>query len=182
MTSTPGATDRTETPAERADRNWNELLQELRVTQTGVAILFSVLLTVPFSERFGKLDDFGRQVYLAALLLDHPRVAAGLAISGVFELGPIRDTYLNEKLRLTEAEVETLSPLRLPQAPKPLVIAYGTAELPALVADSRALHRLLEDAGAPSRLLPLAGHDHFSILDALRSPTGALSLAARTLA
>ena len=83
---------------------------------------------------------------------------------------------------LTEAEVETLSPLRLPQAPKPLVIAYGTAELPALVADSRALHRLREDAGAPSRLLPLAGHDHFSILDELQSPTGALSLAARTLA
>ena len=120
--------------------------------------------------------------HLAALLLDHPRVAAGLAISGGFELGPIRDTYLNEKLRLTEAEVETLSPLRLPQAPKPLVIAYGTAELPALVADSRALHRLREDAGAPSRLLPLAGHDHFSILDELQSPTGALSLAARTLA
>ncbi len=120
--------------------------------------------------------------HLAALLLDHPRVAAGLAISGVFELAPIRDTYLNEKLRLTEAEAAALSPLRLPQAPKPLVIAYGTAELPALVGDSRALHRLREVAGAPSRLLPLDGHDHFSILDELRSPTGALSLAARTLA
>ena len=71
MTSTPPARgpDRTETPAERADRNWNELLQELRVTQTGVAILFSVLLTVPFSERFDELDAFGEQVYLAALLL-----------------------------------------------------------------------------------------------------------------
>ena len=120
--------------------------------------------------------------HLAALLLDHPRVTAGLAISGVFELAPIRDTYLNEKLRLTEAEIEALSPLRLPPAPKPLVIAYGAAELPALVEDSRALHRLREAAGAPSRLLPLAGHDHFSILDELHSPTGALCLAARTLA
>jgi hypothetical protein len=38
----------------------------------------------------------------------------GLAISGVFELGPVRDTYLNEKLRLTEQEIVLLSPMRLP--------------------------------------------------------------------
>ena len=70
-----------------------------------------------------------------------PASSAGLAISGVFELGPIRDTYLNEKLRLTDSEIETLSPLRLPMINKPLAIAYGTAELPPLVADSRAAAR-----------------------------------------
>ena len=43
--------------------------------------------------------------HLAALLLEHPVIAAGLAISGVYELGPIRDTYLNEKLRLTDEEI-----------------------------------------------------------------------------
>ena len=58
---------RDETDAERADRNWEELLGELRVTQTGVAILFSVLLTVPFSARFDDVTDFQRGVYLAAL-------------------------------------------------------------------------------------------------------------------
>lgn len=58
---------RGETPLERADRNWNELLSELRVTQTGVAILFSVLLTVPFSARFEDVTDFQRGVYLSAL-------------------------------------------------------------------------------------------------------------------
>ena len=61
--------DRGETPLQRADRNWDELLSELRVTQTGVAILFSLLLTVPFSSRFDEVDPFGRKVYLAALLL-----------------------------------------------------------------------------------------------------------------
>lgn len=60
---------RGESPQQRADRNWNELLAELRVTQTGVAILFSLLLTVPFSARFDEVDEFGRRVYLAALLL-----------------------------------------------------------------------------------------------------------------
>jgi hypothetical protein len=67
---------RDETTMERADRNWNELLQELRVTQTGVAILFSMLLTVPFSARFTEaLDGFGRRTYLVALLLAAASVA-----------------------------------------------------------------------------------------------------------
>jgi len=62
-----GAPGRNETDLERADRNWNELLGELRVTQTGVAILFSVLLTVPFSARFDEVTAFQRGLYLAAL-------------------------------------------------------------------------------------------------------------------
>jgi hypothetical protein len=49
------------------DRNWNELLQEIRVTETGVQILTGFLLTVPFSQRFGELDDVQRATYLAVL-------------------------------------------------------------------------------------------------------------------
>ena len=60
---------RQETPLQRADRNWDELLGELRVTQTGVAILFSVLLTVPFSARFQGVDPFTKGVYVSALML-----------------------------------------------------------------------------------------------------------------
>src|SRR5215470_1466220 len=74
--------------------------------------------------------------HLTAQCLGHPRVSAGLAVSGVFELGPIRDTYLNDKLQPTDAELAKLSPLRLPMIDKPLAITYGTAELPPLVADS----------------------------------------------
>ena len=55
---------RTESPAQRADRNWNELLQELRVMQTGVQILTGFLLTLPFQARFADLDDYQRTVYL----------------------------------------------------------------------------------------------------------------------
>jgi arylformamidase len=112
--------------------------------------------------------------HLAALLLDHPAVAAGLAISGVYELGPLRDTYLNDKLRLTDAEIETLSPLRLPVVQKPLAIAYGSNELPALVNDSRTLHARRAAAHAPGALVPVAGADHFTILHELRSPSSAL--------
>ncbi|MCU1674222.1 MAG: hypothetical protein JWN77_2335 [Frankiales bacterium] len=60
---------REESPAERADRNFDDILQELRVTQTGVQVLFSVLLTVPFSQRFAKVTPFQKDVFYAALLL-----------------------------------------------------------------------------------------------------------------
>jgi arylformamidase len=48
--------------------------------------------------------------HLTALCLGHPLIHAGLAISGIFELGPLRDTNLNQKLRLTDDEIATLSP------------------------------------------------------------------------
>jgi O-antigen/teichoic acid export membrane protein len=61
--------DRHETPTERLDRNWDELLQELRVVQTGVQILAGFLLTLPFQQRFPEIDDVDRQVYLVAFCL-----------------------------------------------------------------------------------------------------------------
>jgi arylformamidase len=113
--------------------------------------------------------------HLTAQCLGHPRVSAGLAISGVFELGPIRDTYLNEKLRLSDDEVELLSPLRLPMVQKPLAIAYGTAELPPLVGDSRKLHEVRARQHLPGALIPVAGADHFTITHELRDADGALT-------
>lgn len=59
--------ERDETPAERADRNWNELLQELRVTQTGIQVLAAFLLTLPFQQRFSHLSDWQTGQYLAAV-------------------------------------------------------------------------------------------------------------------
>ena len=50
---------RSETPTERLDRNWSNLLQELRVVQTGVQLLTGFLLTLPFQQRFDILDFVG---------------------------------------------------------------------------------------------------------------------------
>ena len=55
---------RDESVDERSDRNWAELLQELRVMQMGVQILTGFLLTLPFQQRFSDLDDFQVAVYL----------------------------------------------------------------------------------------------------------------------
>jgi len=113
--------------------------------------------------------------HLTAQCLGHKRVSAGLAVSGVFELGPIRDTSLNDKLKLGEAEIAALSPLRLPMVKKPLAIAYGTAELPPLVGDSRALHRRRAAEHLPGALIPVAGADHFTITHELRDADGELT-------
>ena len=56
-----------ETEAERLDRNFADLLQELRVAQAGVQILFAFLLTLPFAARFGEVDRFEQAVYIGAL-------------------------------------------------------------------------------------------------------------------
>lgn len=60
-------TKRGETDIERLDRNWNSLLQELRVVQTGVQLLTGFLLTLPFQQRFDVLSDEMRAVYLATV-------------------------------------------------------------------------------------------------------------------
>jgi arylformamidase len=113
--------------------------------------------------------------HLTAMCLGHKRVSAGLAISGVHELGPLRDTVLNEALRLTDTEIATLSPLRLPMVAKPMAITYGTAELPPLVHDSRHLHGKRAEAHLPGVLIPVPGADHFTIVHELRDADGVLT-------
>ncbi len=127
------------------------------------------------------LSGWSAGAQLVAMTLDHPRVAAGLAISGVYDLAPIRDTGLNNALKLTDREVAALSPLRRPAVQKRLDIAYGTAELPALVFDSVQLHKARTAANAPGKIFPIEGADHFSILGELRRPDGALVDIARKL-
>jgi len=113
--------------------------------------------------------------HLAATALDHPSVKSGLAISGIFDLAPLRDTYLNDKLHLTGDEIARCSPIRLPVVGKPLAIAYGTAELPALVTQSRDFHAYRAASGAPGDLVLVEGADHFTILDSLGRPDGVLT-------
>lgn len=60
---------RRETYIERMDRNWEELLQELRVTQTGTQILTGFLLTIPFQSRFADLDAYQRDLYLVLVVM-----------------------------------------------------------------------------------------------------------------
>lgn len=98
--------ERGETPLRRADRNMIELLQELRVAQTGVQILFAFLLSMTFTERFGRIDDVQRTMYVVTLLLSV--LTAGLLVGPAaahritFARGVKRETVLlGQRLFLT---------------------------------------------------------------------------------
>jgi acetyl esterase/lipase len=113
--------------------------------------------------------------HMTAMALHLDEVDAGLAISGIYDVEPCRLNYLNEKLRLSAAEVAAMSPiLHLAQCKTPLTVAFGTSELPELQRQSKEYHQARLDAGLPSRLLPLDRHNHFSIMDELTSPQGRL--------
>ncbi|CAN5179175.1 DUF6328 family protein [soil metagenome] len=72
---------RDETADERHDRNWEELLQELRVIQTGTQILTGFLLTLPFQQRFAQLDGYQVATYLALVITS--ALATALALTPV---------------------------------------------------------------------------------------------------
>lgn len=69
---------RDETRDERADRNWQELVQELRVTQTGTQILSGFLLTVAFQYGFQHLGGYQKIIYLCLIVLAAATTAVGL--------------------------------------------------------------------------------------------------------
>lgn len=73
-----GDYERDETTAERLDRNWEEILQELRVVQTGVQLLAGFLLTLPFSDRFASLDVWQVRLYLAVVAVS--ALAVGITL------------------------------------------------------------------------------------------------------
>jgi amino acid transporter len=73
--------DSTETEAERVERNWNEILQELRVIQTGTQILTGFLLALAFQPRFAELGQVEVTTYLVLVAL------AGIAT--VLALAPV---------------------------------------------------------------------------------------------
>lgn len=121
--------------------------------------------------------------HLTATTLAMDEVDAGLAISGIYDVEPCRLNYLNDKLNLTAEEAAKTSPLlHLPKKSAPVVLAYGTGELPELQRQSVAYHDARRAAGLPSELLPLAGLNHFSIMDELEKHDGVLAWAARALA
>jgi len=120
--------------------------------------------------------------HLTAMALSHPLVRAGMAISGIYDLGPIRHSYLNVKLGLDEAAASRNSPMMQPGGPmKPLSLVVGSAELPQLrkqtadFAGHRARYRL------PVTYEEIPGADHFSIMDEMAAPGGRITTLIRQL-
>ncbi|WP_448006556.1 DUF6328 family protein [Agromyces bauzanensis] len=76
---TPHRDGRSETPNERSDRNWNDILQELRVSLTGTQLIGGFLLAVAFQPRFAELDGYQLTLYLVLVALAGLATVIGLA-------------------------------------------------------------------------------------------------------
>ena len=120
--------------------------------------------------------------HLTSMALSHPKVRGGMAISGIYDLEPIRHSYLNEKLRADEATSCRNSPMMMAGGPlKPLSLVVGSAELPLLrkqtadFAGHRARH------GLPVTYEEIPGADHFTIMHEMLSPTGRITTLIRQL-
>src|SRR5579883_1563485 len=120
--------------------------------------------------------------HLTAMLMDEKIIRGALAISGIYELEPIRLCYLNEKLRLDAEEARRNSPLlHLPARPPHLLVTVGSAELPELVRQSETYYAAWHEHGLPGAFIALPGRDHFTAREALAKPDGILTKALERL-
>lgn len=120
--------------------------------------------------------------HLSSMSLGHPHIKAGLLISGIYDLEPIRHSYLNAKLNLDDGTIQRNSPMRNPGGiDKPLVVVAGSGELPLLRKQSAdyAGHRAAY--GLPVLYEEIPGANHFTMMDELASPSGRLTVLAQQL-
>lgn len=120
--------------------------------------------------------------HLSSMSLGHPHIKAGLLISGIYDLEPIRHSYLNAKLNLDDETIQRNSPMRNPGGVnKPLVIVAGSGELPLLRKQSAdyAAHRATYGLPVIYEEIPKA--NHFTMMDELASPSGRLTTLVRQL-
>jgi arylformamidase len=120
--------------------------------------------------------------HLASMALSHPQVKAGMGISGIYDLEPIRHSYLNVKLGLDEVMSRRNSPaMQAGGAMKPLSLVVGSAELPLLRKQTAdfACHRA--KYGLPVTYEEVPGADHFTIMNEMVSPTGQITTLIRQL-
>jgi arylformamidase len=113
--------------------------------------------------------------HLTAMAMLNRHIKGGVAISGIYDLEPIRHSYLNVKLGLDEAMAKRNSPMLLTHGVKPMALVVGSAELPLLrkqtadFASHRAQH------GLPVIYEEIPGANHFTIMDEMASPSGRIT-------
>ena len=128
------------------------------------------------------LSGWSAGAQLAAMTMDHPSVRGCLAISGIYDLEPMRHCYINDKLGLDEASALRNSPIRRQISGKlPLAIVVGGGELPLMLQQSADYAEECSRRGLPVRLHEIPGADHFSILDEMERSDGLIVAILREL-
>jgi arylformamidase len=114
--------------------------------------------------------------HLTAMAMMNPRIRGGVAISGIYDLEPIRHSYLNVKLGLDETMSKRNSPMLLTtDATKPMALTVGGAELPLLRKQTADFAAYRAKHGSPVAYEEIPGADHFTIMDEMASPTGRIT-------
>jgi len=120
--------------------------------------------------------------HLVAMALSHPFVRAGMAISGIYDLEPIRHSYLNDKLGLDEASSRLNSPMKQAGGPaKPLSLVVGSSELPLLRKQTADFAGHRARFGLPVTYEEIPGADHFSVMNEMVSASGRITTLIRQL-
>lgn len=102
-------------------------------------------------------DDYG----LAA-----DPLAGAVLVSGIYDLAPLRYSYLQPQIRLDDGIIARSSPqFAVRPSTTPLLVTWGGDESAEFARQSTAFHEAWRTAGNPSELMPLAGAHHFSVLD-----------------
>lgn len=162
------------------DATLDEIVSEVR---TSIDFLATELAALGGDPNQIVVSGWSAGGHLSSMMLVHPRIKAGLLISGIYDLEPIQYTYLNEKLRLDKAMADRNSPMKQHGgADKPVAIVAGSGELPLLRKQSAdfAAHRARH--GLPVLYEEIPGANHFTIMEALSSPSGRLTSLVRQLA
>ncbi|NGX97073.1 MAG: alpha/beta hydrolase [Candidatus Afipia apatlaquensis] len=161
------------------DATLGQIVDEVR---TGIDYLVTELPTLGGNPDRMIVSGWSAGGHLSSMSLGHPHIKAGLLISGIYDLEPIRHSYLNAKLKLDDATIQRNSPMRNPGGVnKPLVIVAGSGELPLLRKQSAdyAAHRAAH--GLPVMYEEIPKANHFTMMDELASPTGRLTTLVRQL-
>jgi arylformamidase len=120
--------------------------------------------------------------HLTAMAIEHPKVKGGVAISGIYDLEPIRHSYLNEKLKLDEAMSYRNSPLlQHSGSATPLALVVGGAELPQLRKQTADFAAFRASHALPVAYEEIPGADHFTVMKELSSPSGRITTLIREM-
>ncbi|CAN5480911.1 alpha/beta hydrolase [soil metagenome] len=155
------------------DATLDQIVDEIR---TSIDTLVTELPALGGSADKMVVSGWSAGGHLSSMVLGHPHIKAGLLISGIYDLEPIRHSYLNIKLGLDDATIQRNSPVLNPGGVnKPVVIVAGSGELPLLRKQSAdfAAHRATY--GLPVIYEEIPDANHFTMMEELASPTGRLT-------
>ena len=111
--------------------------------------------------------------HLASMVLEEPSLRGGVGISGIYELEPLLNSYVNDKLHMDAAMARRNSPLlNLPKSSKQLDLYAGSAELAEMRRQTSDYAAARREAGLPVRYAEIEGANHYTILNSMMSADG----------